>query len=325
MLSHPQGSLSHLFEWKSVVERAYGKRCFFLSASRGGRLSGILPLVLMRPPLTAGRLVSMPFLDQGGILADSTETAAALLEEGLSLLRELGGSGLDLRGPVAAGQEPVGQRFRLLLSLPDDEDRLWSAVGAKVRNQIRKSRKEGLRTEKVGPSELRAFYRVFARNMRDLGSPVHGFDFFAAIFAAPPLDARLYLTFDRRRRPIAGGIALRFCRSLSVPWASSLFSARRSCPNHSLYWKILSDAVGERLQTFDFGRSSAGTGTFHFKKQWGARAEPLIWSFRDSRGRPESDHTLDPRRNRWLAGLWRRLPPAVADLLGPMVRRQLSN
>ena len=55
-------------------------------------------------------------------------------------------------------------------------DDQWRVIDRKVRNQMRKAEKEGLRAAIGGVELLDAFYGVLVRNMRDLG--------FAGAFAA---------------------------------------------------------------------------------------------------------------------------------------------
>lgn len=338
--ARPQATLSHRSGWKAVVESAYGKRCFCLVAHRDDVWKGLLPLVHMRGRLAGNRLVSMPFLDQGGILSESAEVAAALRRAACGLAARLGATGLDLRGSVpaeppepaaadglsASGDPAVAsERFRLVLPLGSSRDDLWQAIGGKVRNQVRKSEKEDLVTRRADRGALGRFYQVFAANMRDLGSPVHSRRFFAAIFDTFGEGARLYLTVDGRGCPVAGGVALRFADTVVVPWASALRSARSACPNHSLYWRILCDALEEGARFFDFGRSSEGSGTFHFKRQWGAEPLPLEWSFYDLDGRRCEEGYLSARGNPHLVELWRRLPLGVANRLGPVLRGRLPH
>ena len=60
------------------------------------------------------------------------------------------------------------------LALPSASDRLWTDFDPKVRNQIRKGEKAGLAVHWGSRELLDEFYAVFARNMRDLGTPVFG-------------------------------------------------------------------------------------------------------------------------------------------------------
>lgn len=322
--SHPRAVLGHAPQWRSVFRQAYGKRCFYLLCEQAGSIEGVLPLVQMRGPLAGNRLVSLPFLDQAGILARMPQAAEALHQRAFELAAKLGAGGVDLR-EAAAGTAPSGAatRFRFRLPLPPSEDQLWQKVGAKVRNQIRKSRRCELSTRREGFAQLSSFYRVFARNMRDLGSPVHSLRFFSRIGAVFGDAAALYLTSDASGEPVAGAVALRFGRTVSVLWASSLRSHRRQCPNHSLYWEILRDSRERGALEFDFGRSSLGTGTFHFKKQWGADPTPLAWVSLSPSGEAQPDRALDPHRRAILANIWSRLPLALANRLGPKLRRHL--
>ncbi len=277
----------------------------------------------MPGPLAHNRLVSLPYLDLGGELASDPEAAAALRAATLELARRTAVSGVELRGGAEHGA--ATRRHRFLLPLPPNREELSRAVGPKVRNQIRKAERSGLDTRAAESAELPFFYRVFARNMRDLGSPVHSIRFFFEILDRFAERACLYLTLDANRRPVAGALALRWEGTLTVPWASSLRSARPSCPNHSLYWRILRDAQEAGLERFDFGRSSLGSGTYHFKKQWGGEIVPLVWTVLDRRGEPCPEDHLSPDRHRLLAALWRRLPLAVANRLGPPIRGRLPH
>lgn len=325
--SHPAASFCHAFDWSTIVRHAYRKASYFLYAADGRDWVGVLPLVHMKGPLAGNRLVSLPYLDHGGILAATDEVATVLEKAAFRLARQTNAAGLDFRGSsrttTPAAEE--SNRFRFLLDLEGSEEKLWQAIGPKVRNQIRKSETSGLVTQRVGNDRLGDFYSIFARNMRDLGSPTHSRRFFSEIFSALESAAALYLTVDAAGSPVAGGVSIAFGDTVTVPWASSLRSARPACPNHSLYWSILRDARGEGAVRFDFGRSSVGTGTFHFKKQWRARPEALRWQFYAADGSKQNEPYLDPRKHSRLAAAWRCLPLSVAGHLGPLVRRQLAN
>lgn len=328
--AHPTPSYSHLFAWRRVAENAYGRTCVYLASTRQSRLTGVLPLVWMPGRLAGNRLVSMPYLDLGGPLATDAESAEALSRAAVEQAKRLSGGLVELREsaleethPSSAAHEQM--RFRFLLPLPRDEDELWSKIGPKVRNQARKAEKSGLRTERAEPGRLRDFYGVFARNMRDLGSPVHAARFFVEIFEQLGDAARLYLTSGANGDCVAGAIAIACGRELVVPWASSLRSERPRCPNHSLYWRILREAIAEGHQSFDFGRSSLDSGTYRFKKQWGAEARPLAWRLLDGDGERPADSALSGGRNSGLVSVWRRLPLPVANLLGPRIRGRLPH
>ena len=218
--AHDAGSLCHLFAWRTIVEESYRLEATFLVAERGrGRIEGVLPLVKVPGLGGAPALVSMPFLDQGGILADSPPVAAALRQAALKLMADTRARSLDLRGGADVGPA-AGDRFLARLPLPPTRDELWSKIGGKVRNLVRKAEREGVRCERTGCEGLIPFYDIFSRNMLDAGSPVHSLAFFRAILDHLSDRTALYLVRsstgrnDRRRardsisRPGGGSLGI---------------------------------------------------------------------------------------------------------------------
>ncbi len=321
--SRSRANLGHRFEWGTVFRAAYGCRVHRLAALRNDALVGVLPLVHMSR-LGGNRLVSLPFLDRAGILADSKEVASALQQAALRLARRVGASGLELRSTAPREAAP-GERALLVLELPDRIESLWRALPAKVRNQIRKAEKSGLRTTTGGAGQLHEFREVFARNMRDLGSPVHSARFFREILDAFGEKARLYLTRDGSGATVAVALALHGGGTITVPWASSLRQARPMCPNHALYWKILEDGVASGASRLDFGRSWRDSGTWRFKAQWGADPRGLEWMAYDDGGERISPRSLRPSEHSVATRVWARLPLGLVNRLGPMLRRHLAN
>lgn len=324
VLDHAEGSYCHLYGWRAVVENAYGRKTVFLEARRGERLVGVLPLALMSGRAAGNRLVSMPYVDLGGPLAHEDSVRQTLIGAALGTAAELGANAVESRESGEPGTSAAGSRYRFLLELPSGSEELWSTIGGKVRNQIRKSRKSELATERESPEGLNDFYSVFGRNMRDLGSPVHSRRFLAEVHDRFGEAARLYLTRDNRGKPVAGAVGISCGRTLAVPWASALRSARASCPNHSLYWRILEDAVGDGFERFDFGRSTVDTGTYRFKKQWGATPIPLAWRIYGSNSDELIEHSEPSATARLVVGIWKRLPVGLANWIGPRIRGRLS-
>jgi FemAB-related protein (PEP-CTERM system-associated) len=322
--SQPKANLGHLFEWKEVFERAYKKKCYYLSVVGQDRWEGVLPLVHMKSPLGGNRLVSLPFLDQAGLLTATPQAAETLWGVVKELINTSGAKGIDLR-ELAPEEAAAPERVTLVLPLPSSVETLWKSFSPKVRNQIRKAEKEGLRTELVERDRLVDFYVIFSHNMKDLGSPVHSLGFFEAIMEVFGPKARLFMTFDSNDRPVGGAIAIRFRQTVTVPWASSLREVFSLCPNHSLYWQILQYTIESEAELFDFGRSYKGSGTYQFKKQWGAGPQALLWTSFDAKGNSVPLKQFKPNEHSKVIWLWKHLPISAANWLGPLLRRQISN
>jgi CelD/BcsL family acetyltransferase involved in cellulose biosynthesis len=90
-----------------------------------------------------------------------------------------------------------------------------------------------------------------------------------------------------------------------------------------LYWQTLRAACADGFRRFDFGRSTRGSGTYRFKRQWGAVEEPLFWYTIPTSGRPRPAASTPPR-SVFLAEAWRCLPLAVTCSLGPRIRKYLT-
>lgn len=315
----------HLSGWAEVIERAYGHPAVYWLAEDETGTKGILPLIEIRRWGLGHVAASMPFLDYGGICADSPAASQALLDAALAYCAQARIGTLDLRhvAPSGLDLQRFDQKATLILPLTDDPERMWKGFHAKVRNQVRKAQKSGLTVRWAGTEGLPDFYRVWAENMRDLGSPVHSLKFLQAVFAVFP-STQLALVHHGEAL-IGGAVCLSFRDTVLVPWASSLRAFFRYCPNNLLYWEVIRTACEAGKQRFDFGRSSPGSGTYHFKKQWGAEEQALHWECWSAHAsaRPIVDSSHGPYGR--AAQLWRRLPLPVANGVGPWIRRYLSN
>jgi FemAB-related protein (PEP-CTERM system-associated) len=312
--------------WARVVQRSYGHAPTYLWArDAAGAVRGILPLVLFRGALGGRSLISLPFLDEGGLCADDETARDALWAAALDLAqRERAGSvELRQREPSGLPLTAQGSKVSVMLDLARDPEAMWKRLDAKVRNQVRKATSSGLTPSWCGREGLDEFYAVFARNMRDLGSPVHGRGFFAAILEEFAGTARLLIVRDGPRA-VAGGVVMVFRDTVLVPWASSLREWRSRCPSNLLYWEVIRSACEKGLRWLDYGRSSPGSGTYRFKMQWGGREQHLHWEGIAAGDRHSTVDTDDPRY-RWLIAAWQRLPVPLTRLVGPVLRRHVSN
>jgi serine/alanine adding enzyme len=314
----------HRCGWARVIERSYGHAPVYLWVHDDSGVRGVLPLVLFRGALGGRSLVSLPFLDEGGLCADDAEARAALWAAAQAAATRERAGVVELRQGYPSGLPlaSLGAKVSVMLDLAADPETMWKRLDAKVRNQVRKATTSGLTPAWCGIEALDDFYAVFAHNMRDLGSPVHSRRFFAAILEEFAGDARLLLVRDGAR-VVAGGVVMTFRDTVLVPWASSLREWRSRCPSNLLYWEVIRSACDKRLAVLDFGRSSRGGGTYKFKMQWGGRERPLPWQV-DPSHRASVIHSDDPRYQ-WLIQAWQKLPVGLTKVVGPVLRKRLSN
>jgi FemAB-related protein (PEP-CTERM system-associated) len=323
--SHPDASLYHRAGWGRVIRKAFGQRPRYRIAVGDGVVEGVLPLVAFSNALFGRYLVSVPFLNRGGILATSERATRALLEDARGLVAETGSAFCELRHHAGIDSSLPARESKVSMSLPVDEepDAIWRNVGAKVRNLVRKAEKSGLMVREGDPTQdLLKFYDVFARNMRDLGTPVYGADFFSEVFQEFPEATRLTLV-EKEGRTAAAGICLTAGGFTEIHWAAARRELLRFSPNMLLYWEAISYASRSGLREFCFGRSTEGSGPHRFKKQWGAKPTPLRWEYLLPPGREVPHLNPDHPKYRLAIKAWQNLPLAWTRALGPRIARHL--
>jgi len=327
---------AHLIEWRDLIRDVFGYEPVYRVARREGRICGVLPAFVVPSVFLGRHIVSVPFTNSGGICAAEDESRRALLDEARNLLRTHRARHFEMRCayPPPAGILAREHKVRIVLDLPDSADQLWASLRGEIRNRIRRAENARLTVE-FGSSDIEGFYRVFSENMRDLGIPAHPRRFFeevkrsfGAAFCPEAFKthsegrgedaASEFVVVRYGRLTIGGAILLRFRDTMEVPWISCSRRWFDKCPNNLLYWQLMKRACEEGLRVFDFGRSSPGTGPAVFKMRWGARAEQLYWHYVLPPGAPLPGETSSANPTfRLASALWKRMPRALTDSVGP--------
>lgn len=327
--NHPDATPYHLWAWKESVETAYGHPGYYFFAEESGRICGVLPLIHMKLPLIQNQLVSLPFCDLAGPLAESEGTVQLLLEQAVESGKKIGVRSVEVRSRAtqqtilpAAQSDQGTNKVSMLLPLPGSAAELWDGFKSKLRSQIRKAEKNGL-TFTLTPN-IDDFYAVFSENMRDLGSPVHSRRWIRSILNCYGEKGRMGLVYHEDR-PVGAGLILTSGTKVAIPWASTLQKYNRLNPNMLLYWNMLQFAADNGLREFDFGRSTPEEGTFRFKAQWGAVPVPLVWTkISMHTARKNSPKNGESPARKTVVVLWSKLPLAVANFFGPRIRKYIS-
>lgn len=327
---HTQASPYHRFSWLESVEQAYHHQTIaWLALDENNNLIGVLPAIKITPPFGKAKLSALPFCDLGGVLADSDAIEQLLINHANNFCKSQEIVVFEHR---KSGQQDETidihalAKVRMLLALPENSEQLFSNFKSKLRSQIRKAEKNGL-TSSTGRDQkhLDGFYQVFARNMRDLGSPVHSKEWFEQViknYGNNAIIANVY----KDEAVIGAGIVLFNGEKCSIPWASTNSDFNRLAPNMQLYWTLLAYACDNGAKEFDFGRSTPNEGTYKFKKQWGAEPFPLQWQmYKNGQLMTESSKTSSSGNARQLIeNIWKKLPVNISIAIGPKIRKYIS-
>lgn len=321
---HPFGTIYHTSAWRNVILQTFGKRTFYLALPSSTGVRGVLPLVLLNGLLTPKMLLSLPYCSYGGVLVDDAEGAQRLLEEASALRAELACAQLEIRNRSridACDWRTRQDKLLMQRSLPETPDEFLESLSAKRRSQIKRSLRDGPTVVSGGAELVTDFYSVFARKMRDLGTPVYPRRFFGNAVEQLGKHASLLLVY-LDHNPVAAAFLVRWRGVCEIPWAASDAAYNRQAVNMLLYWEAIKRAIESGCTAFDFGRSSPDSGTYKFKRQWGAEPVELHWYVQPGDG--TSAEALKNSTSMKLATeAWRRLPLPIANWLGPKITPNL--
>jgi FemAB-related protein (PEP-CTERM system-associated) len=194
-------------------------------------------------------------------------------------------------------------------------------VPRKRRAMIRKAIACGLKSEVE--RDPHRFYSIFCRNVRRLGTPVYAPAYFQALLEVFGSDCEI-LTVLVDRRPLGSVLSFYF-RDEVLPYHGGGIEAGRShAASDFMYWEVMRRACERGARLFDFGRSKVGTGAFEYKRIWGF--EPKVMHHEYRLLRASAMPQINPLNPKYapLIALWRRLPLAATNALGPAIARGLG-
>jgi FemAB-related protein (PEP-CTERM system-associated) len=324
--SHPQGSPFHLMAWQRMIRATFGfQPKHIVAQSAQGDVRGVLPLFLVRSVIFGRMLVSTPQAAYGGVLADSHAVERSMLNRARDLAKELEVKFLELRNfrnPAIDDRllkKDLYVTFRQ--ELKHDLEANMLAIPRKTRAEIREGIKNGLefRINEIGPGE---FYDVYARSLRDLGTPVFTkrlFENGAREFGA---DCKIFSVHWKGK--LVSAVWTLFYKDEVVPYyGASIREFNHLAVNNYMYWMLIKYGVENGYRVFDFGRSKKGTGSFDFKKRWGMTMIDLPYQYALVRTQSMPDTSpLNPRFSLAIQ-TWRKLPLSVTTSLGPLISKHL--
>ena len=316
----PGSTPFHLPAWSLAVQAACRQRARYLVAERGdGAIVGVLPLTEMRSPLFGRALVSTGFGVDGGILGEGVDALASAAWE---LAKRIGCPSVELRGGTLPEGWAVDDTSYLgfVRDLARDDDAELAAIPRKQRAEVRRAL--GLDLEVAtgaSPAMLAEHYRVYAKSVRNLGTPVFPARLFREIVAS--MDAEV-LTVRHQGLAVASVFSVYHGGTVYPYWGGGTNAARSLRANDRMYFALMAHARDRGCTRFDFGRSKTGTGAAAFKKNWGFVPQTRRYAMR-SDGPARAVNPLNPKYAAMVA-TWKRLPLPIANLVGPWIARGLG-
>jgi len=351
-------SLFHLTGWKDAIERTFGHKQRYIMAMRDEKILGILPLFEIKSRPFGHALVSVPFGVYGGISANSKEVYDRLKGSAELLARLIGVGYLEFRSVLSqslfncsncsvapldgndANNSNISKNSPVLNSLNDSNSSNWltkdlyvtfqrpifdtsdknfDAIPRKQRRMIRQGMKYGLSSKIGGIEDLEKFYFIYARNVRDLGSPVFPIIFFKALMEN--FRDSFILTVWKDGKMVAGVLTFVFKDTLMPYYGGGLKDYSQYAINDFMYWELMKYGCKKGYKVFDFGRSKKDTGSYHFKRHWGFEPEELkYYCYLVKANVMPNVSPVNPKYKLFI-NIWKRLPLPVTNWLGPKLVR----
>jgi FemAB-related protein (PEP-CTERM system-associated) len=327
--AHAAGTPFHLPAWLLAVAEGTGNRALALVAERRGEVQALLPLSEVHSPIFGRLLASSGFAVDGGLLALPGTDCGALFAAAEELALRRSCAALELRGGVLPeGRE--GWRFRssshcgFVAPLAADDEAQLLAIPRKQRAEVRKGLAGALEVE-VGTAarDRAAHYAVYAESVRNLGTPVFPRALFDAVLDRFG-EAADILTVRHEGAPVASVLSLYHGGAVMPYWGGGTWAARGLRANDRMYFELMLHARRRGCDRFDFGRSKTGSGPYDFKRNWGFEPEPLTYAGWTAPGEAPRDADPTSAKHSARIALWRRLPLALANRLGPWIARGLG-
>ncbi len=224
------------------------------------------------------------------------EARQALVDAACKLADSLGVDYLELRNLEPLPDWPTKTQYVTFRKpiVPDPEANL-KAVPRKQRAMIRK----GIKADLVAEIDANAgrLYATLSECKRNLGTPFFGRQYLDAIVETFPGQAEI-LTVTRHGETVCSVMSFRFRNEILPYYGGGGELARKYKGNDFMYWAVMERACQSGVEVFDYGRSTAGTGPYSFKKNWGFEPQPLYYQYylvkADSRAKPQPDECQIP-------------------------------
>jgi FemAB-related protein (PEP-CTERM system-associated) len=314
--SHPDSVFYQLSGWGDALSEVFGFKSMCLEARSEGRLSGVMPLVLI-DNIAGKRLVSAPIAVYAGAIGNSPVESSALVEKAIELTKELGCGYLELRNMRRSGLGlPTKEMYSTFIKeLPKDPGECLVNLPRKARAAARSGIESGFIFD-TGLGYLDDCYRLYAVNQRKLGSPVvsrRWFEKLAEVFK----NETDVLVVKFGGKVIAAVMSFFYKNTVLPFYGASDPGCLRLNPNDYMYLKLQEYGVMKGYRIFDFGRSRKGSGSYRFKINMGFEPAGIFYEYYLNRAKSIPGITPSNRSFNLARNIWKRLPLSVTNRLGP--------
>lgn len=314
------GSIWHTIAFKNLLQKSFGYQCpYHYLADEQGRIQALLPLVSARNIMQAKVGISLPFINHLDFCSNGTVDNERLFAFYQQLQEKYDCQYLQLRlrtnQPLAANWVTNTDNATFLLPLAGCEQDILALSTGSNRNHTRKVYKNDYFEVSFAQNNLLEFYKVYQKRMHELGSPAPSLEFFQAFFHYFSENAFLLTVLDKCSKRVIGGMLLIKSapdNTLYYPYGANLVEYNNKYLNNFMYFEAAKFGQTLGMDYLDLGRSPLDSGTYRFKKQWGATPVTLSYltCFAGKATVPGKDNMAA------FIKLWQLLPLPLVNFLG---------
>jgi hypothetical protein len=319
----PSSTLYHRPFWIELLSRAYGLSFWLATIHQNQKARAGCLFARSHNPFRR-RFVSLPFSDTCPPLATDVDAANELLD---ALIAEnMPGAAYEIRGIEGAAPWRTAECFanwRLDLDRPIAS--IAGALASNFRRNLQRSQQQGIKIEHgSGIGYVERFYALQLESRRVFGLPPQPWQFFKLTQQIFGRDGSLAVWIaSQNGKDVSSAIFLRDRDVAYYKWGARL-PGHQSSANHLLFWNAIEELVSQRARAIDLGRADIrNQGLARFKKELGAIAEPLPYSFYPRVPARVSPEVLTGT-DRFVAKVWTRMPTAATRVLGGVIYRFLA-
>lgn len=261
----------------------------------------------------SGKVVSMPHFSYGGFLINNDYAIDEVWEY---YIKENNVDNYEIRMFEKVSEYYNSSKVMNYLRLNTSIDKQFMQFKSKLRSQIKKGYKNGLKIKLGNIELLNDFYGVYSKNMHSLGSPVIGKGFFESIFKYYDYGAAKVFCVYYNEIPVGASLVLEYLGFCEVCWASTIRKFNNLAPNMVLYWEMIKYSIENNMKIFSFGRGTKEGTSYRFKMQWGTETKQLYFNYSN-----EANYNI--KSIKILPMIWARLPYPFVNVIGPYIAKKI--
>jgi lipid II:glycine glycyltransferase (peptidoglycan interpeptide bridge formation enzyme) len=311
--NHPLSRYSFLTGYKKAVEQSFGYEAKYWFIKKSGEIQGVFPSFLIK-----GHLISIPFAVYGGILSDnlSPDEISLALEEIKKKYKSMTIFGLEQKINCLTSN----CLYQCGILTLNSAENLWqNKLDRAAKKNINKAQSFNLEAYVDNSEEnlKNIFYPLYLKEMKRLGSPPYGLDFFLNTLRFLKDKVKIMYIKNSKNIILASLFGIGCGNYFYIAYNPSLPEFYFQRPNDYLHWEMIKQAYKDGYKYFDFGPMRY-EGQIRFKEKWGV--EPVnyyIYSNKKTRNPKQRNFKMISKGWKLFMPIW------FSKKIGPWIRKKL--